>query len=161
NPNLLPLIVREISNLLRAAEKPELLERPKVSKGYYLPEPKEGFVCDLEWNVKTNQTTVVGIAAQRNSAHSTYNTADGLETIRRAMLAGHQIIGHNIVEADLPRIAQPKSYKPEHVFDTKIAGHLVHAHLAETGLLDLGSLSRLYVPTGEWKLDKSDLLGYN
>lgn len=161
NPNYLPLIVREVSNLLRAAEKPELLIRPSVSKGYYLPEPKEPYVLDLEWNIKTNVTTVVGICTNTRQAHSTYNVDDALSSIKRALHDGVRVLGHNIVEADLPRIGQPISYRPEHVFDTKIVGHLIHAHLAETGLLDLGSLSRLYNPTTEWKLDKTDLLGYN
>jgi DNA polymerase I-like protein with 3'-5' exonuclease and polymerase domains len=162
NPNLLPLIIREIGNLLQAAEKPFLLDRPPVSKGYVLPY-KQGkeVVCDLEWNIATNKTTVVGIAYSSAEAHSTYNTDDALGTVRKHIQAGTRISGHNIVEADLPRIGEPKSWGPDHVFDTRIVAHLIHAHLAETGHLDLGSICRLYFPTSEWKLDKTDLLGYN
>jgi hypothetical protein len=32
NPNMLPVLVREITNLLRAAERPNLLDRPDVAK---------------------------------------------------------------------------------------------------------------------------------
>ncbi len=161
NPNLLPLIVREVSNLLWAKSRPEVLSRPTVSKGFYLPKPDKEFVLDLEWNVQTNKTTVVGISTSASRADSTYNVSDALDTVRKAMAEGKRIIGHNVCEADLPRIGAPISFHPDHVFDTKIAAHLVHAHLAETGLLDLGSLSRMYYPTSEWKLDKQDLLGYN
>jgi DNA polymerase I-like protein with 3'-5' exonuclease and polymerase domains len=162
NPNLLPLVVREITNLLRAAEKPSLLDRPNVSKGHVLPyrQGKE-IVCDLEWNIATNKTTVVGIAYSGVEAHSTYNTDDALGTVRKHLQDGTRVSGHNIVEADLPRIGEPKSWSADHVFDTRIVAHLIHAHLAETGHLDLGSVSRLYFPTSEWKLDKTDLLGYN
>lgn len=163
NCNLLPIVAREINNLLRASQRVQVLDRPKVSKGYVIPyrEGKE-FICDLEWNVETDVTTVVGLAYSATEAHSTYNTEDALGIVRRHLQAGTQVMGHNCVEADLSRVGTGvQSYKPEHVFDTKVAAHLVHAHLAETGLLDLGSMCRFYFPTREWKLDKTDLLTYN
>jgi DNA polymerase I-like protein with 3'-5' exonuclease and polymerase domains len=162
NPNLLPVIVRDICNVQEAARKPKHLYRPVVNHSYEIPyQIAEEILVDLEWNVATNETTVVGVAYSVNEAHSTYDVTQGIETVRKHLSVGTRVMGHNIVEADLPRIGEPRSYAPQYVFDTKIVAHLVHPHLASTGLLDLGSLTRLYFPTREWKQDKGDMLDYN
>lgn len=164
NPNLLPVASREVSNLLEAHKNPSVLDRPIVHKGYIPYRKGESCVIDLEWDVKTDVTTVVGCAYSRQEAYSSYNVQDSLGVVRRHWMDKTCLTGHNICEADLPRILPEDAkceYKPNRVFDTKIAAHLIHAHLAETGLLDLGSLTRFYFPTVEWKSDKDDILDYN
>jgi len=161
-PNLLPVAIRETANLLEAARNPAVLRRPEVVKGNvpYLQKPE--VVVDLEWNPGTQELTVVGVAYERDRAYSTYHVSEGLEVVRQHFADGRRVIGHNFIKADLPRIgALPKTWGPEHIIDTMVVGHLVHSHLAELGLLDLGSLTRYYEPTSNWKTEKGDLLLYN
>lgn len=161
-PNYLPIAIRETSNLLSAARQPHLLDRPRVHKGY-LPY-REGRPClvDLEWNPQTEKLSVVGIAYDGQDAYSTYDVETGLEVVRQHIKNGTLVIGHNFIKADLPKIGvDPLSYGPKHIIDTMDVAHLIHAHLAELQLLDLGSLTRFYFPTTDWKHEKSDLLLYN
>ena len=157
-PNLMPVIVRETSNLLQAARNPSILERPQVYKGT-IPDFDEPMVFDLEWDDKIN---VVGVAYNGATAFSSYDVDAGVDVIRRQIERGQLIAGHNIIDADLPMLGmQPKSWHPAFVFDTMIVADLVHAHLAGSGFLDLGGLVRYYFPTPDWKREKSDLLQYN
>ncbi len=159
--NVLPLVIAEVRNLLEAAKRPELLRRPDVVKGHIPYSHGSPCAFDLEWN-EVGTVTVVGVAYDASVGFSTFDVQDGLDIIRQHMEEGTQVIGHNIIDADLQKVdAKPKSWRPEHVFDTKIAAHLVHAHLASMGLLNLGSLVRFYFPTSDWKQDKSDVLVYN
>lgn len=161
-PNFLPVVVREVSNLMQANANPAVLDRPRVHKTCMPYEDVSEFVTDLEWNIATDKLTVVGVAYRPEEAFSTYDTEVGLSLVRHNIQKGMRLIGHNLIDADLPRIgAWPVSWKPEHVIDTMIVGHLIHAHFAEMGLLDLGSLVRFYFPTTDWKQDKTDLLQYN
>lgn len=161
NPNYLPLTIRETANLLAAARNPLILQRPEVIKGRYIYHGGP-LVADLEWNPATGTTSVVGIADNSRYACSSFNVEEGLEIVRSHIESGQKIIGHNIITADLPKIGVlPKSWGPKHVIDTMVVAHLIHAHLAESGLLDLGSLVRFYFPTTDWKQDKEDLLTYN
>jgi uracil-DNA glycosylase family 4 len=160
-PNLLPVAVRETANLLDAARNPSLLERPIVHRGVLQYNEGQPVVIDLEWGANRD-VTVVGFAYDRDRAYSTYDVREGLDMARMHIEHGNLIIGHNIIDADIPKIgAVPKSFGPDHVIDTMILGHLVHAHLAELSLLDLGSLTRFYFPTTNWKHDHTDLLLYN
>lgn len=160
NPNLLPIAIRETANLLEAARNPAVLKRPRVFKGFYAYRSGDA-VVDLEWG-GNGEVCVVGMAQDGESAHSTFDVEVGMEIVKSHINRGERIIGHNIITADLPKIAAtPKSYGPQHVFDTKIVGHLVHAHLAELGLLSLDALACYYAPTPRWKTDKADLLTYN
>lgn len=162
NPNLLPVAIREIGNLLVAARNPRVLERPTVVKGVLPYHEGREFVTDLEWNPKTDQLEVVGIAYESGRAFSSFDVATGLELVRQHLESGTRVIGHNIIDADIPKIGTvPKSWGPEHVIDTMVVGHMIHAHLAELGLLGLGDLVRFYGPTSDWKQDKHDLLQYN
>lgn len=160
-PNLLPVVIREVANTLEAAQQPDkLLWRPTVLKyvgmTVHSTHPR---VMDLEWDRSTGKLLVVGMAESSQVAYSTFDVSKGLEVMRTHV---GPIIGHNLIEADLPRAGiRPKSWKPEHVFDTLIVSHLVHPHLAELGLFDLGSMVRHYAPTSDWKHDKADLLTYN
>lgn len=159
-PNLLPVAVREVGNLLEAAANPRVLERPQVVK-HVLPY-REGAeaVCDLEWNGST--VTAVGLSYEPAQAFSTFNAEEGLEVVRQHILNGTRIIGHNFISADLPKIGVlPQSWGPQHIVDTMIVAHLIHAHLAELGMLGLGDLTRFYFPTTDWKQQKEDLLHYN
>lgn len=162
SPNLLPVAIRESANLLVAAANPSVLERPRVVKQFLPYVQGKPLVFDLEWNPGTQQLTVVGIAHEYGKAYSTFNVEAGLEVVQRHIDDGTLVIGHNLIDADIPKTGRlPKSWSPKHVFDTMIAGHLVHAHLAESGLLGLGDLVRFYDPTTDWKQEKSDLLLYN
>jgi len=161
-PNYLPVVIREVSNLMQAARCPSVLVRPKVVKGSTPFNENQECVVDLEWCVETNKLSALGVAYAPDIAYSTYDVDTGLSVVRWHLEAGTRIIGHNIINADLPHIgAWPKSWKPEHVIDTLVVGHLIHAHLAEAGLLGLGSLVRFYFPTTDWKQEKEDLLQYN
>jgi DNA polymerase I-like protein with 3'-5' exonuclease and polymerase domains len=161
-PNLLPVAIRETSNLLEAARNPKLLDHPVVRKGYIPYKVVPEFVTDLEWNPETEELIAVGVAYEGDHAFSTYDVEAGLEVVRQHLREGTRVIGHNLIEADIPKFGQePKSYGPDHVIDTRVVGHLLHAHLAELGLLGLGDLVKFYRPTSQWKLDKQDLLVYN
>lgn len=173
NPNLLPVVVQEIKNLVRTARRGSTLVSPPTAMTGPTGWPESGpFVCDLEWGAD-HAVTVVGVAGSADRAHSTWGVERGLEWVRDAINEGRQIIGHNIIDADLPLIgAKPRSYRAEHVFDTMIAAHLVHPHLAGAagtadakdtgvGLLGLGDLVRMYFGVPNWKHDTTDLLHYN
>lgn len=169
SPNLLPVVVREIYNLVRAAKHPELLFRPKVHKGYlpFVPAP---MVFDLEWNPYTGEISAIGIAFDKHEAYSVFGDAE-VESIKRHPSL---LIGHNIIDADFPMMAF-SDYELSRVRDTRILAHLVHAHMASEfkktvddaknplgmGLFNLGSLVRFYRPTEDWKADTADLLEYN
>lgn len=171
NPNLLPVVIAEVRNLRRAAEQRPV---PRVIGGDWTVAdlPLAPFVCDLEWNERS-EVTVVGVALSSSVAFSTYAAARGLAAVRRRVEAGACIAGHNIIGADLPHIeAEPRSYRPEHVWDTMIVAHLLHPHLAGAagtgddkdtgvGLLGLGDQVRMYFGVENWKHDTSDLLRYN
>ena len=156
NMNLFPVIVAEMGNLVDAAKNPaQLLWRPTVNKGYISIRKGEPCVFDLEWN-PVGEIQVVGVAQSSQQAFSTFDVADGLAAVK-----AHDglLIGHSLIDSDMDVM---NWFPPmERVFDTKIAAHLVHAHLAELGLLSLGALSRLYHPMPNWKLDKEDELVYN
>jgi len=158
-PNLLPVVISDITNLLTATSDVEVLQRPVV----YKTADRDAFsgrecVIDFEWN-PDRTITVIGTATSGNVAHSVYANNRGLEAIQ-----GYKgtLIGHNLIDADFDVMNWfPESFAPERVFDTKVVAHIVHAHLAELGLLSLGSLTRMYAPTENWKEDKEDALEYN
>lgn len=157
-PNLLPVVVSTVTNLLSAASDPSVLKRPTVNKWDDIEAFTAPTVLDLEWD-KSRSITVAGTARSGDLAYSTENSAIVLE---RAKTSNCTIIGHNLIDADFDVMNWfPTSFKPERVFDTKVVGHIVHAHLAELGLLSLGSLTRMYHPTSNWKEDKDDQLTYN
>jgi DNA polymerase I-like protein with 3'-5' exonuclease and polymerase domains/uracil-DNA glycosylase len=165
-PNLFPLVVRETQNLLDAAANPSTLLAPKVNKGY-IPYVASETVIDLEWEYdyatgRSGRTTIVGSSNDSSHGSSTYNVDQGLEVVRQHFEAGNRIIGHNIISADLPRLGSfPLSLGPDHIVDTKIIAHLLHAHWAELGLYSLDDLCKFYFPTTGWKHDKLDALEYN
>lgn len=160
NLNLFPVVVREIQNLVDAAKDPAaLLWRPEVRKGHIKIEKGAPCVFDLEWDTTSREVTCVGVAQSSQQAYSTFTVDGALEAIKEH---DGPLVGHSIITADFDTMNWwPKSMKPDKVFDTKIAAHLIHAHLAELGLLSLGALSRIYHPTPDWKQDKEDLLAYN
>jgi DNA polymerase I-like protein with 3'-5' exonuclease and polymerase domains len=161
-PNLLPVAIREHYNLLTAHANPSILKHPTVVKGM-LPDRAGPMVFDLEWDRKTKEISCIGVAYEADKAYSTYDVAIG-ETLLAQHLArdGNLLIGHNIISADFPVLGRwPSSYAPTQVFDTKVVGHLIHAHLANLSLLGLRSLVSYYRPTTGWKDDKGDLLEYN
>lgn len=172
NPNLLPVAVKETSNLLLGASQrvrdvfdtPAILNRPKTWKAHHMPPGGAPRVIDYEWGSKDNvsaaEITVVGMAEGPDHATSTFDVAPAMEAIK----AHHgTLIGHNIIDADIPMMKGwvPHDWKPSTVFDTKVVAHLIHAHLAELGLFDLGSMVRYYRPTMNWKDDTGDILEYN
>lgn len=159
-PNYLPLVVREFYNLQRASKNKNLLTRPFVHKGFVpIKRNAPEVALDLEWNVATGAITVIGFAYDETEAFSTFNTDQGREAIDVLQKSGCTFITHNGIRADFPTLGiRPDLTK---VRDTLSEAHLVHAHFAELGLLDLGSMVRYYRPTGEWKRDKADLLTYN
>jgi len=165
-PNLFPLVVRETQNLLDAAANPSTLLAPKVNKGY-IPYIASETVIDLEWEYDyatgiSGRTTIVGSSSSPGVGSSTYSVDQGLEVVRRHFEMGNRIIGHNIISADLPRLgSSPRSFGPDHIVDTKIVAHLLHAHWAELGLYSLDDLCKFYFPTTGWKHDKIDALEYN
>ena len=164
--NLVPVVVATIANTLEAAANPAVLDRPTVIKSDD-PDAFQGpTVFDLEWAgglqtdvYSTKEITVVGTAVSADCAYSTHHTSAVLDRIKESR---GQLIGQNLIDADMDIMDWfPESFAPTRVFDTKIVAHLVHAHLAELGLLSLGSLSRMYHPTSNWKEDKEDALLYN
>jgi len=166
NPNLLPLVVKETQNLLEAARNPSVLDRPTVFKGW-VPYREQEVVADLEWEYdkktdKSGAVTVVGLAYDSRHGHSTFDTKSGMGVIQRHFEAGHRVIGHNFIGADLGHLSGlPRSFGPDHIIDTQIVAHLIHKHWAELGLYGLGDLVKYYDPTTDWKRDKGDALAYN
>lgn len=139
------------------------LNHPQVWHDNVLIEaPGEPWVFDLEWSyddVRAPKITIVGMAASGKSACSTTDVQRGLAAVK-----GHNgtLIGHNVIDADFDVMQwSPQSFASDRVFDTRVVGHLIHPHLAELGLLNLGSLVRYYRPTMNWKLDKADPMEYN
>ena len=160
-PNLLPVAIREHYNLLTAHANPSILKHPTVVKGM-LPDQPGPMVFDLEWEIKTKKITCIGAAHESTKAYSTYSVTDGRDLLANRLSNSRLLIGHNIIDADFGILARyPSNYKPTTVFDTKVVGHLVHAHLANLSLLGLRSLVSYYRPTTGWKGDKDDLLEYN
>jgi len=162
-PNLLPVAIREHYNLLTAHANPSILKHPFVYKGWWeLPKHSNPMVFDLEWDRETKEISCVGVAYEADCAYSTYDVADGKRLLARRLDNHELLIGHNIIDADFPTLGKhPTSYHPDCVFDTKVVGHLIHAHLANLGLLGLRSLVSYYRPTTGWKTDKDDVLEYN
>jgi len=102
------------------------------------------------------------LAYEPSVGYSSYGVQSGLEVVRDHMQDGTRIIGHNIIQADLPRLlGNVKSFGPDHIVDTKVVAHLIHAHWAELGLYSLADLVKYYGPTTDWKRDKGDSLEYN
>lgn len=173
NPNLLPVTVAEIRNLERIARtgpetRPEVRHETPFPALESLPTTAP-FVCDLEWD-GGGVVTTVGVALDAHAAYSTHDVPGALRWVRAAMGAGHPIVGHNIVDADLPNIGTPPDWG--RVYDTMLMAHLVHPHLAGAsgeggdkdtgvGLLGLGDQVRMYFGVPNWKQDTSDLLAYN
>lgn len=161
NPNLLPVAIRETANLLAASRNPLALQRPEVFRGA-IPEIETDFVFDLEWDTKNESLLAVGVAYESGRAYSTFGTEDGLAVVESLIEKGHRAMGHNIIGADLGFLrVMPRSFGPEHVFDTMIVAHLVHPHFAALGMLGLGDLVRYYAPVTDWKKNREDLLLYN
>lgn len=166
-PNLLPLVIKETQNLMEAAQNPAVLTRPEVVKGIAPYKRGQEAVVDLEWayDKKTKQSgdiNIVGIAYEGTKSYATYDVSAGIETVREHFENGTRIIGHNFIDADLPKLGlEPKSFHPDHLIDTMIVAHLIHPHWSELGLFGLEDLVRFYRPTTAWKHDKSDLLLYN
>lgn len=166
NPNLLPVVVAEIRHLLRRARGEETVAEVWIGRGDALRAAP--FVCDLEWDAN-RAVTVVGTAQSGTETHVSWHVEAGLERVRRAMAEGACVVGHNIIAADMPFLGEPLSYEPQHVWDTMVAAHLVHPHLAGSGgdgdggvgLLGLGDLCRMVLGVPEWKQDRTDLLAYN
>lgn len=158
-PNLLPVVVREAYNLLLAQQNPALLQPPTIVRGGILPDRPGPMVFDLEWNER-KQITCVGVAYDANTAYSTYGN-EGAAMVKDRVADGRLVIGHNILDADFPVLGISSVSCVARVFDTKVAAHLAHPHLANLGLLDLGSLVRFYRPTTNWKQDTQDVLVYN
>jgi uracil-DNA glycosylase family 4 len=158
-PDLLPVVVNETRNLLDAARNPALLRPPEVWKHQVaLGLDKGALAFDLEWDDK-KQITIVGTGVNEHEACSTYEVEWGLDTIKT-----HKgcLVGHNIIDADFPIMQYaPQSFAPDRVFDTKVAAHLVHPHLAELGLYDLRSMVSYYEPNTNWKEQHDDALAYN
>ncbi|KKK55305.1 hypothetical protein LCGC14_3075880, partial [marine sediment metagenome] len=160
-PNLLPVAIREHYNLLTAHANPSILKHPTVVKGLLLHQPGP-MVFDLEWDRKTKEITCIGVAYESAKAYSTYSVTDGRGLLANRLSDSRLLIGHNIIDADFGILARyPSNYKPAAVFDTKVVGHLIHAHLANLSLLGLRSLVSYYRPTTGWKEDKGNLLEYN
>ena len=160
-PNLLPVAIREHYNLLTAHANPSILKHPFVWKGN-LSAYDSPMVFDLEWDRKTKKISCVGVAHESGIASSTYDVAAGKRVLADRLANSRLLIGHNIIDADFPVLGQhPTSYHPDCVFDTKVVAHLIHAHLANLGLLGLRSLVSYYRPTTGWKEAKDDLLEYN
>lgn len=168
NPNLLPVAVAEARNVVRAAKRGGPEPRPVVHRGA-VGWPEAGpFVLDLEWDSE-NKVTAVGVATSPTEAYSSYEVGSRLAWVRQQLERGRTVVGHNIVDADLPFVGA--FVTPEQVRDTMLMAHLVHPHLAgaaslETkdsgvGLLGLGDLCRMYFGVANWKHDTSDLLQYN
>lgn len=160
-PNLLPVAIREHYNLLTAHANPCILKHPPVVKGL-LPDQPGPMVFDLEWDIKSKEITCIGVAYEADKAYSTYDVADGKRLLAARLDKSELLIGHNIIDADFNVMGHhPSDYSPTCVFDTKVVAHLIHAHLANLGLLGLRSLVSYYRPTTGWKEDKGDLLEYN
>ena len=166
-PNLLPLVVREVYNLLLAHNDPSILTHPGVVKGW-LKEQAGPMVFDLEWKRSDRclgycpHVSVVGVSYEKDKAYSTFDVETGRRTVRQHYDSGGRIIGHNIIDADLPRLGMDNIHVgPDSVFDTKIVGHLIHSHFAAMGLLSLRSLISYYRPITGWKEDKDSILEYN
>jgi DNA polymerase I-like protein with 3'-5' exonuclease and polymerase domains len=187
-PNYLPLVVRETQNLIEAAKNPSVLTRPQVVKGIapFIGGSSEA-VVDLEWHytkaVKAKKATkknpaveakaavsgaisVVGISYSEDKSYATYDVDAGAQSVREILERGIRFIGHNIIDADLPKLRQlgfpePKSFGPKHLIDTMIVAHLIHPHWSGEGLFGLEDLVRFYRPTTAWKANKDDLLFYN
>jgi DNA polymerase I-like protein with 3'-5' exonuclease and polymerase domains len=170
-PNLLPLVIRETANLLQAAKDRSVLARPQVVKGIAPYQDAAEAVVDLEWQYdrktkKSGKLTVVGISYEEGKSYATYDVGQGSESVRAILENGTRIIGHNFIDADLPKLRElglpePKSYSAKHIIDTMIVAHLIHPHWSGMGLFGLEDLVRFYRPTTAWKEDKSDLLYYN
>lgn len=165
NPNLLPVVVAEIRHLVVPHRNPT---QPLVNRFMPYSTPATGdMVVDLEWD-GTGKVTAVGVAFSNNEAFSTFDVAGGLRLVENCLQRGLRLVGHNIIGADLKYINLPAGAP---IFDTMIAAHLVHAHLAGAasldekdtgvGLLGLGDQVRMYFGVSNWKPDTSDLLRYN
>lgn len=175
-PNLLPVTIADISNLLAASSDTRVLERPAVYKHQdYSAFDGPECVIDFEWadskdgkyqaidydtgRYKPVTLTIIGTSTSGDKANSTYTDEGQLEAIKDYK---GELQGHNIIDADFDVLDwQPESFRPGRVFDTKVVAHLIHAHLAELSLLSLGSLTRMYEPCENWKEDKDDALEYN
>jgi hypothetical protein len=187
-PNLLPLVVQETANLLEVAKNPAVLQRPTVVKGIapFIQTTGNEVVVDLEWEyhkavpakkatkknpavaaqpAKSGGINVIGVCYEAGKSYSTFGVAQGVDTLRRVLADGTRVVGHNIIDADLPKLGElglkPRSYSPDHIIDTKIVAHLIHPHWSELGLFSLSDLTRYYMPVTQWKEDKSDILYYN
>lgn len=167
NPNLLPLVVQEVRNLMKASNNPKLLKRPVVHKGW-IKEENNGFTFDLEWN-ELGSVSVLGVSYDGREAYSTYlNQGSDYHTdfLKAAFEKGTRVSGHNIISADL-RICGFTAKEIRHIVsggnvqDTMIMAHIVHPHFAELGLYGLSDMVKYYEPVGEWKHDKQDVLTYN
>lgn len=167
-PNLLPLVIREVQNTLEAAANPAVLKRPEVVKGIAPYLEGQEAVVDLEWaydraTKRSGDINIVGISYSGGKSYATYDVASGLDTIKRHFEQGTRIIGHNFIDADLTKLdgSKPISFGHKHLIDTKIVAHLIHPHWSELGLFGLEDLVRYYRPTTAWKHIKADMLEYN
>ena len=167
-PNLLPLVVRHIYNILQAQRNPAILRHPQVTKAVSVVDmPQENGVraiaFDLEWDIDSKKLICGGIAANAQHAWSTYSVEPFAEMLRDKVVGQELLTGHNIIGADLPVLGvMPPSFDPRAIFDTQIASHLVHAHFASLGLFDLRSMVSYSRPTTNWKVGmKDDMLEYN
>mgnify|MGYP001576242163 CR=1 FL=1 len=98
---------------------------------------------DLEWN-KAGVIDVLGLAWDegRQCTATSRNVAtlhQYLEVLKRADV----VVGQNFIDADCQQLAGEgidTSWLIPKVFDTRLAMHATHAHLAGTGSFDLRSI---------------------
>ena len=157
-----PYLVAHLQAALRIAANP--MPAPVVANMTETPpvlNPTIG--CDFEWG-RDGKVSVIGFAFNNTTyatAHPRYQKWD--ESLEVLSCAG-EIVGHNWHAADLRQLAKEGvavDALEAKVFDTMLAMHATHAHLAGTGSYDIRSVVLLLGEQGglRFPLDWKDYAG--
>lgn len=112
---------------------------------------------DLEWSKRG--IDVVGLAWEENGIiKAQAGGADKIPELVQRLNQAKEIVGHNIIDADMPRLSAAGFNLPlDCVRDTRLALHTTHGHLAGTGSYDLRSAVLICTsPNNAFPLDFKD-----
>lgn len=119
--------------------------------------------CDAEWGWD-GRLSVIGFAADEGRRAWAANWVSWLSAAQQMLDSAQTIVGHNWHGADLRQLARDgvaaEPLEPK-VFDTMLAMHATHPHLAGAGSFDIRSVVLLLGPQGgrRFPLDWKDYAG--
>ena len=138
-----PALVEHFQAGFRLLERPSNYIQVVVNRKASYP-ASDQYGLDFEWD--DGKISICGIAWDGGRSATAFSRGESnTEVIARFLAGNNHIVGHNILSADFPQAeSEGMQVRPSQAFDTMLALHATHAHLAGLGSYDLRSLVLLY-----------------